>query len=594
MVTATTPYGGSFLVEPATPGSVFTPERLGDEHRAIGSTVDEFWTRDVAPALDAILRREPGAARAVLRQAAALGLTAMQVPEAWGGLEADLPSIMVAIEGLARDQSYLGWHLGHCGIGMLPLLFYGTDAQKAKYLPRLIPVDMLAAYALTEPEAGTDALAARTRADLSADGRHYLLTGQKMWITNGGEADLFTVFAKVNGTDFTAFLVERAFGVRSGADEHKMGLAGTSTTALYFDQVPVPVENVLGEVGRGHVIALNVLNIGRLELGPNMLGGAKEVLQASLRHAAERRAFGATLDSFGAVREMLAGMVVRMFATESATWRVVGLIEDETTRRRAAGDARLQAEVAAFEEFAAECSIVKVLASEMLGVVADHGVQIHGGYGYHRDYLVERIYRDARINRIFEGTNEINRLIIPATLLKRVGQGALPFTEFLEKVDREIAEGASWGSEKAGALEREYRAAEVSKRIVAYITRLLVEKSLASLKDKQQHLEILSNMIIEVFAMDSVVARTLALKGHGSESDDQLRLMMTKIYVAATHESVLDGARKLLANEFEGEELRKHLQLEDILPKIPMRTIAAKTKLAEALVAQGLGPVFLR
>src|SRR5690606_38557292 len=232
-------------------------ERLGDEHRAIGSTVDEFWTRDVAPALDAILRREPGAARAVLRQATALGLTAMQVPEAWGGLEADLPSIMVAIEGLARDQSYLGWHLGHCGIGMLPLLFYGTDVQKAKYLPRLIPVDMLAAYALTEPEAGTDALAARTRADLSADGRHYLLTGQKMWITNGGEADLFTVFAKVNGTDFTAFLVERAFGVRSGADEHKMGLAGTSTTALYFDQVPVPVENVLGEVGRGHVIALN-------------------------------------------------------------------------------------------------------------------------------------------------------------------------------------------------------------------------------------------------------------------------------------------------------------------------------------------------
>lgn len=434
MVTATTPYGGSFLVEPATPGSVFTPERLGDEHRAIGSTVDEFWTRDVAPALDAILRREPGAARAVLRQAAALGLTAMQVPEAWGGLEADLPSIMVAIEGLARDQSYLGWHLGHCGIGMLPLLFYGTDAQKAKYLPRLIPVDMLAAYALTEPEAGTDALAARTRADLSADGRHYLLTGQKMWITNGGEADLFTVFAKVNGTDFTAFLVERAFGVRSGADEHKMGLAGTSTTALYFDQVPVPVENVLGEVGRGHVIALNVLNIGRLELGPNMLGGAKEVLQASLRHAAERRAFGATLDSFGAVREMLAGMVVRMFATESATWRVVGLIEDETTRRRAAGDARLQAEVAAFEEFAAECSIVKVLASEMLGVVADHGVQIHGGYGYHRDYLVERIYRDARINRIFEGTNEILRLFIALTAMNDVGQTLRELSKSLEGV----------------------------------------------------------------------------------------------------------------------------------------------------------------
>lgn len=588
MVTATTPYGGSFLVEPATPGSVFTPERLGDEHRAIGSTVDEFWTRDVAPALDAILRREPGAARAVLRQAAALGLTAMQVPEAWGGLEADLPSIMVAIEGLARDQSYLGWHLGHCGIGMLPLLFYGTDAQKAKYLPRLIPVDMLAAYALTEPEAGTDALAARTRADLSADGRHYLLTGQKMWITNGGEADLFTVFAKVNGTDFTAFLVERAFGVRSGADEHKMGLAGTSTTALYFDQVPVPVENVLGEVGRGHVIALNVLNIGRLELGPNMLGGAKEVLQASLRHAAERRAFGATLDSFGAVREMLAGMVVRMFATESATWRVVGLIEDETTRRRAAGDARLQAEVAAFEEFAAECSIVKVLASEMLGVVADHGVQIHGGYGYHRDYLVERIYRDARINRIFEGTNEINRLLIPGMLMKRALKGDLPLIPAAMKLQDEIMTPAlPSAAEDDTPLAEEARAVTGFKKVVLMLAGTAMQRFGEKVQDEQEVLTYIADVLIDTYAAESAVLRARRSVAEGVQTA-ALQVDAAATYVHEAAGRVDLAARHCLAAMAEGDTLRTQLAaLRRLLRVMPANIVAMRRRLADAMVEKG-------
>jgi len=572
MVTATTPYGGSFLVEPAVPGSVFTPERLGDEHRAIGSTVDEFWTRDVAPALDAILRREPGAARAVLRQAAALGLTAMQVPEAWGGLEADLPSIMVAIEGLARDQSYLGWHLGHCGIGMLPLLFYGTDAQKAKYLPRLIPVDMLAAYALTEPEAGTDALAARTRADLSADGRHYLLTGQKMWITNGGEADLFTVFAKVNGTDFTAFLVERAFGVRSGADEHKMGLAGTSTTALYFDQVPVPVENVLGEVGRGHVIALNVLNIGRLELGPNMLGGAKEVLQASLRHAAERRAFGATLDSFGAVREMLAGMVVRMFATESATWRVVGLIEDETTRRRAAGDARLQAEVAAFEEFAAECSIVKVLASEMLGVVADHGVQIHGGYGYHRDYLVERIYRDARINRIFEGTNEINRLNIPRLVARRAARAGRALDG---PPPDPAALTAAPATGAAAALDN-------LRTLVRWLFAAVREQAGEPLREPQELVLRLGDLLIELFTAEAVVCRAEAL---GPTPSGRLAARIVQVHL---HDALSRAAASAttMAPALFGSRARTAVEAILALTTLdPVDTIAARRDIAAAAIA---------
>jgi alkylation response protein AidB-like acyl-CoA dehydrogenase len=411
--------GGAFLVGAALDGATFIPEHLSDDHRAIARMVDEFWTQDVAPVLDALLRQEPGVARDLLRKASTLGLTSMQIPEAHGGLALDLPSVMVAIEHLARDASYLGWHLAHSGIGMLPLILYGTDAQKARYLPRMASVELLGAYALTEPHAGSDALSVRTRADLSPDGRHYILTGQKAWITNGGQADLFTVFAKVNGEAFTAFLVERAFGVTTGAEEHKMGLSGTSTTAVYFDHVKVPIENVLGEVGRGHIIALNVLNIGRLEMGPNMLMGARQILDTSLRYASERQAFGTTISTFGAIQHKLADCVVRMFATESATWRVVGLVEAETHRHEADGRSRPVAELEAFEEFAAECSIVKVTSSEMLDAVADHGVQIHGGYGYHRDSFVERAYRDARINRIFEGSNEINRLIIPGLVVRR-------------------------------------------------------------------------------------------------------------------------------------------------------------------------------
>jgi alkylation response protein AidB-like acyl-CoA dehydrogenase len=278
--------GGAFLIAEGKPEDVFTPEDLSEEHRAVGRTADEFWAADVAPYLDAIQRQEPGVALGVLRKSAELGLTSIEVPEEFGGMGLDLASAMVAAEHLSGDASYAAWHGAHSGIGTLPLVFFGTEEQKRKYLPRLATVDLLAAYALTEPHAGSDALAARTRADLGPDGRHYILNGQKMWITNGGSADLFTVFAKVGGSQFTAFLVERAFGgVSSGAEEHKMGIKGSSTTAVYFDNVPVPVENVLGEIGRGHVIAFHILNMGRLKLAASVVGGAKNVLAVSLRYA---------------------------------------------------------------------------------------------------------------------------------------------------------------------------------------------------------------------------------------------------------------------------------------------------------------------
>src|ERR1700677_1604495 len=362
--------GSAFLFEDVLPAQVFTPEDLTEEHLAIGRMIDEFWTNEVEPNLAAIREKQPGAALAVLRKSAELGLTGMTIPEEFGGMEMDLPSLMVAAEHMGRDASYAGWHSAHTGIGTLPIVYFGTPEQKNKYLPRLARIELLAAYALTEPLAGSDALAARTRADLAPDGKHYILNGQKMWITNGGAADLFTIFAKIGGEKFTAFLVERKFpGVSSGAEEKKMGIKGSSTTAIYLDNVPVPVENVLGEIGRGHIIAFNILNIGRLKLGAFACGGAKEVLRVSLNYAKERKAFGKSIAEFGMIQHKLAEMAIRIFAAESATYRVVGLIEGELAN---------QTELKAIEEFAAECSYIKIFASEMLDYVTDEAVQIHG------------------------------------------------------------------------------------------------------------------------------------------------------------------------------------------------------------------------
>ena len=450
--------GTAFLIEESTPQDIFTPEDLSEEHLAVGRMVDEFWANEVEPNLPAIREKKPGVAMAVLRKSVELGLTAMTIPEEYGGMAMDLPSLMVTAERMGRDGSYGGWHSAHTGIGTLPIVYFGNEQQKRKYLPKLAKVEMLAAYALTEPLAGSDALAARTRADLAPDGKHYMLNGQKMWITNGGAADLFTVFAKVGGEKFTAFLVERNFpGVSSGAEEHKMGITGSSTTAVYFDNVPVPVENVLGEIGRGHVIAFNILNMGRLKLGPAMVGAAKNVLATCLKYAKQRKAFGSTISEFGAIQHKLAEMAIRMFVTESMAWRVVGLIEGQMHGASPESADRSQ-ELKAIEEFAAECSMVKVYAAEMLDYVVDEGVQIHGGYGYHQDYMVERAYRDSRINRLFEGTSEINRLVITGMPLKRAARGQLPLLEAARAVLQETeSPGSGRQVRRCGAEPRPQR-----------------------------------------------------------------------------------------------------------------------------------------
>ncbi len=572
--------GTAFLMEESVPQDIFTPEDLSEEHLAVAHMVDEFWAHEVEPNLPAIREKKPGVAMAVLRKAVELGLTAMAIPEEYGGMAMDLPSLMVTAERIGRDGSYAGWHSAHTGIGTMPIVYFGNKQQKRKYLPKLAKVEMLAAYALTEPLAGSDALAARTRADLAPDGKHYILNGQKMWITNGGAADLFTVFAKVGGEKFTAFLVERSFpGVSSGAEEHKMGITGSSTTAVYFDNVPVPVENVLGEIGRGHVIAFNILNIGRLKLGPATVGAAKNVLAISIKYAKQRKAFGSTISEFGAIQHKLAEMAIRIFVTESMTWRVVGLIENQmhgAAAESGIASAGGSQELKAIEEFAAECSMVKVYAAEMLDYVVDEGVQIHGGYGYHQDYAVERAYRDSRINRLFEGTSEINRLVITGMPLKRAARRQLPLLEAARAVLLEAE------PQPAAASDAEMSLVHNAKKIALLTLGVAHEKYGPQLEQQQEIIMNLSDIIMEVFAMESALLRSrkLAANGAGANAADACT-----VYLRDAIARVELSSRTVLSACAQGEELRRNIsRLRAYAAHDPVNAIALRRQIAGRLL----------
>jgi len=570
--------GTAFLIEESTPQDIFTPEDLSEEHLAVGHMVDQFWANEVEPNLPAIRGKKPGVAMAVLRKSVELGLTGMAIPEEYGGMAMDLPSLMVTAERMGRDGSYGGWHSAHTGIGTLPVVYFGTPEQKRKYLPKLAKVELLAAYALTEPLAGSDALAARTRADLTSDGKHYVMNGQKMWITNGGAADLFTVFAKVGGEKFTAFLVERSFpGVTSGAEEHKMGITGSSTTAVYFDNVLVPVENVLGEIGRGHVIAFNILNIGRLKLGPAGVGAAKNVLAISLKYAKQRKAFGHAIADFGAIQHKLAEMAIRIFVAESMTWRVVGLIENQMHSTSPESTDGTQ-ELKAIEEFAAECSMIKVYVSEMLDYVVDEGVQIHGGYGYHQDYAVERAYRDSRINRLFEGTSEINRLVITGMPLKRAARGILPLLDAARAV---VQEAEPKPAEAAD--DPELALVHNAKKIALLTLGVAHQTHGAKLEQQQEIIMNISDIIMEVFAMESSLLRSrkLAAGGGGANAADAC-----SVYLRDAIAKIELSSRTVLSACGQGEELRRNLsRLRAYATHDPVNAIALRRQIAERLLA---------
>jgi butyryl-CoA dehydrogenase len=493
---------------------------------------------------------------------------------------------MIVAEHLARDGSYAAWHGAHSGIGTLPVLLFGTKEQKQKYLPRLARGELIGAYCLSEPHAGSDALAVRTRADLSPDGAHYVLNGQKMWITNGAAADLFTIFAKVDGEKFTGFLVERGFpGVASGAEEKKMGIKGSSTTPVYLDNARVPVENVLGEIGRGHLIAFNILNVGRLKLGPFAVGGAKEVLAASLKYAKERHAFGKAIAEFGFIRHKLAEMAVRLHAAETMSYRVAAAIESRLAGFSWDQPDASQVEMKAVEEFASECSFVKVFASEMLDYVADEGVQIHGGYGYHQDYMVERAYRDSRINRIFEGTNEINRLVAAGLLLKRAQRGQLALVEAVKKLQAEILTAPAPAAGAAGPLGEEGRIARNAKKIVLLCLGAAYQRYLAALEEQQEILAGVADMAMNAFAIESVWLRALKLvaRGRGSHAAD-----LCAVFVREAMEEIEKAARAVLAACAEGDALRTQLALLRRFAKSePVDVVALRRAIAARLLEAG-------
>jgi alkylation response protein AidB-like acyl-CoA dehydrogenase len=576
--------GGAFLIEDRSPNEIFTAEDLNEEHRAIARTVDQFWTNEVEPHLEAIRQQTPGVALSVLRKAAELGLAAIPIPEKFGGMEMDLPSVMIAGEHLARDASYGSWHSSHTGIGTLPVLFFGNEEQKRRYLPKLAKVELLAAYALTEPLAGSDALAVRTRADLSGDGQYYVLNGQKMWITNGGAADLFTVFAKVGGEKFTAFLVERSIpGVTSGAEEHKMGIKGSSTTAVYFDNVRVPVENVLGEIGRGHIIAFNILNIGRLKLGPGAVGGAKNVLAICLKYAKERKAFGSAIAEFGAIQHKLAEMAIRTFAVESMVWRVVGLIESQLAQSTHDKHADSQTELKALEEYAAECSMIKVYASEMLDYVVDEGVQIHGGYGYHQDYAVERAYRDSRINRIFEGTNEINRLLITGMLLKRAARGQFGLIPAVQSIVVGLGNGAT--ASASTNKDEDGRLVQSAKKIALFMIGIAYQKYGGELEKQQETVMNISDIVMEVFAMESSLLRSrkLAASGKGTNAAN-----MCAVFLREAMDRVEVSARNVIGACSASHALRENMAtLRGFANYDPLDGVALRRNIAGRLLAAG-------
>ena len=575
--------GGGFLIEDVKPHEIFTPEDFTDEHRAIAKTTEDFWKNEVAPHLDAIQHQEPGLAISIVRKSAKLGLTSIVIPERFGGMEMDLTSAMVAAENLSRDGSYSGWHGAHTGIGTLPLLMFGTEAQKQKYLHKLASAEMIAAYCLSEPQAGSDALAAKTRADLSADGTHYVLNGQKMWITNGGGADFYTIFAKVGGEKFTAFLVERAYpGVNPGAEEKKMGIKGSSTTPIFLDNVKVPVENVLGEVGRGHIIAFNILNLGRLKLGPFVVGGAKQILEVSLKYSQERKAFGKSICEFGMMQHKLAEMAIRIFAAETMSFRVVGMIEGHLTNWNWSQPDAAPALLKAVEEFAAECSYIKVFASEVLDYVADEGVQIHGGYGYSAEYLVERAYRDSRINRIFEGTNEINRMLATGMLLKRAQKGQLGLVEAVKKLQGEIMSGPTMAGTST---DPEADLVSNAKKATLLTLGIAYQRFMADLDQHQEILAAITDMSMSAFAMESMLLRTRKMQENGKGA---LAADMTAVYMREAMEQIESSAKQVIAACVEGDAMRTNLAVLRRFTRIePVNSIALRQKIAHRLLEVG-------
>src|SRR5215212_9824863 len=577
--------GGEWLIAASDAAGVFTPERLTEEHRLIARTAQEFVDNEILPKLDQLEAKDWALARTLVRTAAELGLLGVDVPEAYGGLGLDKVTSLVVSEKLARAASFGATFGAHANLTIVPLVLFGSEAQKQKYLPGLLSGEIIGAYGLSETGSGSDALGARTKATRQADGS-FLLNGEKMWITNGGFADLFVIFCKVDNDQFTALLVEREWGVKSGKEEHKMGLHGSSTTALIFQDVKVPAENVLSDVGKGHKVAFNVLNFARFKLGAMCSGGAHGAMAEAAKYAAGRKQFGQAIASFGAIKHKLGEMVVRTYAVESLLYRTAGLVDERiaaTPHDPTDGSAAL----AAFEEYAVEASIAKVAGSEALNYVLDENIQIHGGNGYVRDYPAERHFRDARVNRIFEGTNEINRLLIPGMLIRRAVKGELPLIPAAKALQDELLGPPSMPASDEGVLAEERRAIEAFRKTALMVFGLAMQTYGQKLTDEQEVLMHLADITIDLFSAESATLRAIAATERAS-ARAALHQDAARVFVNDAAMRIEASARQALGAMVDGDTLRTMLAaLRRVMKVTPTNTVAARRRLADATVERG-------
>ncbi len=581
--------GGSFLLETRTPNNVFTPEDFTEQHQLIGQTAEEFAQNEILPNVEKMEHKDFAVSRALLKKAGELGLSAVEIPEAYGGLEMDKVTAAVIADHIAKYAGFATTWGGHTGIGTLPIVYFGTEEQKTKYLPRLAAGELVGAYALSEATSGSDALNCRARAVLSPDGKHYILNGEKMWITNAGFADLFTVFAKVDGEKFTAFLVERGFpGFSIGAEEHKMGIRGSSTCPIILNDCQVLVENVLGEIGKGHLIAFNILNVGRFKLGAMCVGGARSSLNHAIAYAKQRNAFAKVIADFGLVREKIANMATLVYVGESLVYRTVGMMDSALASvDKSAPDAAKQT-LKSIEEYAVECSIIKVWASEMLDYVVDETVQIYGGYGFVEEYPAERAYRDARINRIFEGTNEINRLIITGFLLKRAMSGQLPLMPAIKQIMDEVLSGPSVGEEAEGLFAEEQKLVASAKKLGLFAAGAATQKYMQGIQDQQEIMGAIADTTMEIYAMESALLRTMKLAGVSGEAAAALPTAMTRLYFARGMEKIESASRKIIAAVAEGDMLRTQFAILRRLAKHePYNVIDLQQQVAQKVIERG-------
>jgi alkylation response protein AidB-like acyl-CoA dehydrogenase len=576
--------GGSFLIEERTPEEIFTPEDFTDEHRMIAETTRQFIDNEVVPRIDELEKHDWKLSRQLVAKAAELGLIGANIPEEYGGLGLDQTSGALIGENIGRSASFATTLGAESGIGLLPIVYFATDAAKEKYLPKIAAGELITAYALTEAGAGSDAMNGKATARLSEDGREYILNGEKMWITNGGFADIFIVFAKVDGDKFSAFIVERQPGLTSGAEEHKMGIKGSSTTALVLSDVRTPVENLLGEVGKGHKIAFNVLNIGRFKLGAMCVGGMKLMVHESVRYANERQQFGKSISSFGAIKAKLAEQAIRTWVGESMIYRTLGMIEAGVG---AVDSKDMDARLRAIEEYAAECSIIKVALSEYCDYVVDEMVQIYGGYGYSADYPAERAYRDSRINRIFEGTNEINRMLIPGRLMKSALSGNLALLPAAQALMDEVLSPQLGGfDDDDSLLAAEQRLTTNAKKVALMTLGTAAQKYMMKLADQQEILMGVADIIMDTYAMESAILRARKLAAAQGEKAIERYLDMTRVFCNDAVERIEAKAKNTLAGMAEGDELRTLLAALRRFTKLqPMNTIAARQRIANDLIA---------